>query len=69
MWADISYDVSVVSRYMHDPRKEHLEIVYRILRYLKSSPGKGIIFIIRSHLNVEGEKPSGQYLGLIVMSL
>jgi hypothetical protein len=51
---DISYVVSVVSRYMHDPRKEHLEVVYRILRYLKSSPGKGIIFKSHGHLNVEG---------------
>jgi len=37
---DISYAVSVVSRYMHDPRSGHLDAVYRILRYLKSSPGK-----------------------------
>ena len=40
---DISYAVSVVSRYMHDPRSGHLDVVYRILRYLKSSPGKGLI--------------------------
>jgi hypothetical protein len=51
---DISYAVSVVSRYMHDPRKEHLEVVYRILRYLKSSPRKGIMFKSHGHLNVEG---------------
>jgi hypothetical protein len=38
---DISYAVSVVSRYMHDPRSDHLNVVYRILRYLKSCPGKG----------------------------
>jgi hypothetical protein len=39
---DISYAVSVVSRYMHDPRTGHLEAAYRILRYLKSSPGRGL---------------------------
>jgi hypothetical protein len=51
---DISYAVSVVSRYMHDPRSGHLDVVYRILRYLKSSPGKGLMFKAHGHLNVEG---------------
>jgi hypothetical protein len=41
---DISYAVSVVSRGMHDPRSEQLEAVYQILRYLKSSLGKGLWF-------------------------
>jgi hypothetical protein len=35
---DIAYAVSIVSRYMHDPRSGHLEVVHRILRYLKSCP-------------------------------
>jgi hypothetical protein len=39
---------------MHDPRSEHLDAVYRILRYLKSSPEKGIIFKSHGHLMVEG---------------
>lgn len=51
---NISYAVSVVSRYMHDPRSGHLDAVYRILRYLKSSPGKGLMFKSFGHLNVEG---------------
>ena len=51
---DISYAVSVVSRYMHDPRSGHLDAVYRILRYLKNSPGKGLLFKSHGHLNVEG---------------
>ncbi|WVZ83587.1 hypothetical protein U9M48_030719 [Paspalum notatum var. saurae] len=46
--------VSVVSRYMHDPRSGHLDAVYRILRYLKSSPGKGLMFKSHGHLNLEG---------------
>ena len=41
---DIAFAVSVVSQYMHFPFEDHLEAVYRILRYLKTSPGKGLIF-------------------------
>ena len=41
---DISFVVSVVSRYMHDLREGHMNVVYQILRYLKSAPGKGLIF-------------------------
>jgi hypothetical protein len=36
----IAYVVSFVSQYMHDPRNSHLQPVFRILRYLKSAPGK-----------------------------
>nr|CAE03643.1 OSJNBa0060N03.8 [Oryza sativa Japonica Group] len=51
---DISYAVSVVSRYMHDPRTGHLDVVHKILRYLKGTPGKGLWFMKNGHLNVEG---------------
>jgi hypothetical protein len=37
---DISFAVNVVSRYMHNPRKGHMDTVYLILRYLKSALGK-----------------------------
>jgi hypothetical protein len=51
---DIAYAVSVVSQFMHLPRESHMEAVYRILRYLKSSPGKGLLFAQHDHLKVEG---------------
>ncbi|GJS14014.1 putative RNA-directed DNA polymerase [Tanacetum coccineum] len=41
---DIAYAVSVVSRFMHAPSKVYMKAVYRILKYLKSSPGKGLFF-------------------------
>ena len=41
---DIGFLVSVVSQFMNKPNEEHLEAVYRILRYLKMTPGKGIFF-------------------------
>jgi Reverse transcriptase (RNA-dependent DNA polymerase) len=51
---DISFAVSVVSRYMHDPRKGHMNAVYHILRYLKSAPGKSMIFKKNGRMNIEG---------------
>jgi Reverse transcriptase (RNA-dependent DNA polymerase) len=51
---DISFAVSIVSRYMHDLRKGHMDAVYQILRYLKNAPGKGLIFKKNEYLNVEG---------------
>jgi hypothetical protein len=29
---------------MHNPSEEHMNAMIRILRYLKSSPGKGLMF-------------------------
>jgi hypothetical protein len=39
---------------MYDLRSGHLDAVYRILRYLKSYPRKGIFFKSYGHLKVEG---------------
>jgi hypothetical protein len=36
--------VSVVSQFMHRPSEDHIDAVIQILRYLKSSPGKGLMF-------------------------
>ncbi|XP_038880308.1 uncharacterized mitochondrial protein AtMg00810-like [Benincasa hispida] len=41
---DISYAVSLVNQFMQAPYKRHMEAVTRILRYLKSSLGKGLVF-------------------------
>jgi hypothetical protein len=50
---DISYAVSVVSRYMHDPRVSHHEVVYQFLRYHKGCPGKGVLFSKKRHRRIE----------------
>jgi hypothetical protein len=39
---DLSFAVSQISKFMHSPRTPHLDVVNRILRYLKRSPGKEI---------------------------
>ena len=39
---------------MHCPSKDHMDVVMQILRYLKSSLGKGLMFSKNDHLNVDG---------------
>jgi hypothetical protein len=39
---------------MHDPRTGHMDVVYRILRYLKGTPGRGLWFKRNKHMNLEG---------------
>ena len=41
---DIAFTMSLVSQFMHDPYKKRLEDVYRILKYLKMTLGKGLYF-------------------------
>lgn len=40
---DIAYPVSVISQHMNNPKESHLEVVHRILRYLKMTPGVGLL--------------------------
>ena len=50
---DISFSVSMVSQFMHAPGPAHFEAVYRILKYLKGTPGKGLLFKPQGHLQIE----------------
>ncbi|RVW38197.1 Retrovirus-related Pol polyprotein from transposon RE1 [Vitis vinifera] len=52
-WLDIAYSMSVISQFMHDPREPHLQAAYRVLHYLKSNPGKGILFKKNNTLALE----------------
>ena len=45
--------MSVVSQFMHSPREEHFEVAYRILKYLKRKPGRGLIFENHGHSRIE----------------
>ena len=51
---DLAYSLSVVSQYMHSLSEEHMKAVFRILKYLKSSLGKGVMFTKGASLSVEG---------------
>ena len=50
---DIAFVVSLVSQFMHSPYKKHLEVEYRILRYLKGTPGKGLLLQKTTQQNIE----------------
>lgn len=41
---DIAFAVGLVSRYSSDPRKQHWASVKHILRYLKSTQEKGLLY-------------------------
>ncbi|KAI9162373.1 hypothetical protein LWI28_026651 [Acer negundo] len=41
---NITYAVHVLSRFMHQPRKFHMEAALRVVRYLKGAPGQGLFF-------------------------
>ncbi|KAK8928931.1 hypothetical protein KSP39_PZI017248 [Platanthera zijinensis] len=49
---DISFAVCVVNRFMHTPWVSHLQAVERILRYLKTSPGQGLVYKPSSSLSL-----------------
>jgi hypothetical protein len=39
---------------MHEPRSGHMDVGHRILRYLKGTPGKGLLFKANGHLAIDG---------------
>ncbi|KAI9195862.1 hypothetical protein LWI28_018837 [Acer negundo] len=41
---DITYAIHVLSRFMHQPRRLHMDAALRVVRYLKSAPGQGLFF-------------------------
>ncbi|CAH9056431.1 unnamed protein product [Cuscuta europaea] len=51
---DICYSVHILSQFMQHPRLAHWEAVLRVLRYLKGSPGQGILLRSDSSLSLTG---------------
>lgn len=45
---DIAFDVHTLSQFMHKPTTVHMQAAKRILRYLNSSPGQGILLASKS---------------------
>ena len=64
---DIAYAAGIVSQFMHKPQTDHWEAVLRIVRYLKGTPGYGILFEKHGHMEILGftdadwaENPNGR---------
>lgn len=51
---DIAFAVSWVCQYMHSPCQGNLNAVYRILKYLKQTPGKGLFFVKTNDRSLKG---------------
>ncbi|BBH09453.1 hypothetical protein Prudu_021956 [Prunus dulcis] len=51
---NIAYMVSDASQFMHSPSKDHMVALMRIPIYLKSAPGRDLLFKKNSHLDLEG---------------
>lgn len=51
---DIAYVVEIVSRFMQETRTFHMNAINQILRYLKSTPRNGLLFIKNEYLRIEG---------------
>jgi hypothetical protein len=50
----LSYAVGVVSQFMQTPQKPHLDVVRRVLRYIKHNLHCGIFYEAKSQLQVHG---------------
>lgn len=47
---DLSYAIHILSQFMHKPRKGHWDAAIRVVRYLKGTPGQGIL--LRAHTDL-----------------
>jgi hypothetical protein len=52
--SDITFAESVASHFLQSPRTTHLEAVMSILRYLKKTPGRGLLYSDQGHTRVAG---------------
>ncbi|GJR81208.1 uncharacterized mitochondrial protein-like protein [Tanacetum coccineum] len=50
---DISYFIHCLSQFMHSPLQSHQKLAFRILKYLKGAPGKGVHITKGANLNLK----------------
>ncbi|XP_017974500.1 PREDICTED: uncharacterized mitochondrial protein AtMg00810-like [Theobroma cacao] len=55
---DTSYTVHILSQYMDKPSEAHLQAAFRVIRYLKTARGQGILFFSDSDLCLQAYSDS-----------
>ena len=55
---DISFPMSVVSQFLQSPCNSHWDVVVRILYYVKGTPGQGVLYENRGHIQIVGYSDS-----------
>lgn len=51
---DLAYSVHVLAQFMQSPRSDHWEATLRVVRYLKSDPGQGILLRSDGNFQITG---------------
>ena len=60
--SNITFAIGRVSQHVHLPATDHMEEVHRILRYLKTTPSKGLFF--RKKMKKDESKFTQMLIGL-----
>ncbi|XP_024164040.2 uncharacterized mitochondrial protein AtMg00810-like [Rosa chinensis] len=50
---DLVYAVHILSQFMDNPRQPHLDAAYKVLRYVKQTPGQGILLPFTGQLEIK----------------
>lgn len=51
---DLAYPVHVLSQFVTEPRTDHLQAAYKVLRYVKNAPAQGLLFHSSNNLTLRG---------------
>ncbi|XP_030509087.1 uncharacterized mitochondrial protein AtMg00810-like [Cannabis sativa] len=51
---DITFAVNILSQFMSSPRTPHMQAAHHLYRYLKGSPGQGLLYSASSSLSLKG---------------